>query len=453
LGALYHNESEDGHLESGSRFLIQAGTPFRIYVGFVKTLAVNDGVTIAALQPSQITPEIHQAGEELAEMSAAVRRHFTALLGEAFVKHRNVVMFDTPDAPSRCLGSSILINLSRFRTPPFTNEARVSVLETLAHEYSHSWLYYGVAWRRGHVSWLLNEALALPLALDVVEQIGSASWSQLVIEKDLWGRIGNSLRRPVPSFGFSAPLATSAGLVAEAIRQAHRVALFSALRSLRDEGRRTPLDVDTLAGVFDQEMPLAGTAVRDALQRPRPLVAQMRRISSSMEGPWVLAVRGSRRGIAALRERLSFSKLGQAATVTGTEISWSGTGSHDLYELVLRLEPWYVISRRRARSLWLNRHAITARLWHWVRQTCLSTAQHSEFELASSLRLLVATVLAIVLNPDDLLGFLGAARLSRDFSKRLARRFALMAITRDFVRDAPRTGGRTGDNAMRSATK
>ena len=436
LGALYYNQNEDGLPESGSRFLIHTGTSFRIYVGLVKPLAVNDGVTIAALQPSQITPEIRRVAEELAEMSAAVRRHFTALFGEAFVKHRDVVMFDTPDAPSRCLGSSILVNLSRFRTPPFSHDARVSVLDTLAHEYSHTWLYYGVAWRGGRVSWLLNEALALPLALDAVEQIGGASWSQLVIEKNLWGMIGNSLGRPIPPVGFDARLATSAGLVSEGIRQEHRETFLSVIRALRDKGRSTPLDVDILAKLLDQSTPFAGSALRQALERPRPLVARMRRISTSAEGSWVLAVRGSRRATAVLHRRLSFSEFGQAATVTGTQISWSGTGSRGLRELVQRLEPWYVVSRRRARSLLLKRHAITARLWYWARQTCLSTAQQAELKVASRVRLLVASVLALVLNPDDLLGYLGAARLSKDFSKRLARRFGIMAIARGDWRGA-----------------
>jgi len=431
LGALYRNQNGDELRERGSRFLVYSGTPFRLYVGLVTPLTVNEGVTIAVLQPSRSTADTSRAAEELAEMSAAVRKHFAALFGEAFVTHRDVIMFDTPDAPSRCLGSTILVNLSRFRTPPFTKEARVSVLNTLAHEYSHSWLYYGVAWRGGPVSWLLNEALALPLALDAVERIGGVSWSQLVIEKDLWGKIADSLERPMPSFAFSARRATSAALVSEAIRQEHREAFFFVLRALRDEGRRSPLAIDILTKALDQKIPLAGSALRHALERPRPLVAQIRRVSTSTDGSWVLAVRGSRRAIAALGRRLSFSELAQATTFSGTQFSWSGTGSPALREFIGRLEPWYVVSRRRARSFLLKRHEITARLWHWVRQTCLSNAKQTELKVASRIRLLVATVLALVLNPDDVLGYLGAARLSKDLSKRLARRFGIMAIARD----------------------
>jgi hypothetical protein len=435
LGPVYIDEMTQQPTH-GSRFLMQPGNPFHIYLGRLATLCSSGSVPLTALEPARAVAQLRGDADYLAEMASAVRQHFHELFGAAFVKHCNVVVFDTPGAPSKCLGSSIFINLTGPCAPPLSRDARVRALHTLAHEYAHSWMYYGVRWRPGLTSWLLNEALASPLALDAVERISGNGRVDAIIEKDLWAMIGDSLTRPIPSFGFGSRRAVSAGLVLEAMRREHRGRLISVLKNLRDEGRRTSLSMEAVAEALDQRIQSGGAAARQAFRHPRPLVTQVRKIrpslegSFSLDGPWTLVLKGSRGAIRTLSMRLDGSDLGRSATRSARQVSWSGSGAEALRRLINRLEPWYVVSRGRERELWLHRHPTIKKLWVWADRTCLSHAERNQPGLGARLRLLVATSLALTLNPERPSGYLAATRLLAGFSMRLARWLGHMALAR-----------------------
>jgi len=438
LGAVYLNQE---HEPSGraSRFLLYRGSPFRIFVGQLATLYSNGSVPLATLAAPGAATELGGAARELAEMARAVREHFSALLGDAFVKHRHVVVFDTPGVPSKSLGSSVLINVSGPRQPPLTERSRASFLHLLAHEYAHTWLYYGVGWRQGWMSWLLNEAMALPLALDALEHVGVRSWLDVVVEKELWGEIADSLKRPIPSIGFGTRRATSAGLVLEALRQEHREKFFAALRDLRRQGRRLPLSVEDVVEALDQHVVFgAGSTMKDALEHPRPLVAKARAIRTTPDGSWTLVLRGSRRSIERLWRRLILSDLGRSGVRSGRRVSWSGAGKDALQQLAHRLEPWHVVSQRRERELWLYRHPRIGKLWVWADTTCRWEATQTTLSMGRRLRLTVAACMALILNAEALAGYLGAARVLADLSRRLARPFVQMALARGWKADAQR---------------
>jgi len=101
-----------------------------------------------------------------------------------------------------------------------------------------------------------------------------------------------------------------------------------------------------------------------------------------------------------------------------------------LQQLFRQLEPWYFISRHRERQLWLREHPVLATLWNWAVQTCRSHAERSKLGATDRMRLFVAITVALVLNPEDVCAYVGAARLCADFSKRLARQVGFMAVAR-----------------------
>ena len=384
-------------------------TPLTVIVGRFARKSNGTPVFIPLSQVSQLPSTFIR---EVGDCASKVRDYYREIFGAEPTPVRGVVPFCTQEAPSRCVGSGILINTCEVSLIHDPNKRQAALIALLAHEYAHAWWSYTVRWEDRQTYELVNEMLAIALARDCVQSLKAG----LAVDphSELWNYVSYAVQqrngrlvRPITT----ASGAKSATLLIDLLRQRRRV-VVSAIQELWNDGRRMVLTKTRLREVLMRHLgESTADALLEAMKHPRPFVAAAR--LDFTKDRWTITLRPLT-GSGDLQRRLE--SLGYLHPDSATSrIIISVPQKEDLMTWTYSLELLHVVFGRTNRLIMIYAHSWLRRLWRWA-----STSKGS----------VIRATVAVILNSEDPAGWYGFSRALEKYAPILSRRFALAAARR-----------------------
>jgi len=423
--------------ESGDEFgLYQEAFTGEILVGPFERRYTKDRTALfvlATARPSDEESLLQQVYDVSQTVTSLLRRE----LGEPAVQLNGVILFSSPHASSFSIGSFVGINATQLRSTGGSSDVRrSSLLSVLAHEYAHAWWGYRVFWDRLMLLAIVSEALAIATQYVILDSTQDAAavrvWQVRQLGKTLQtvGRSDEWLRGQGAS---AAGIWAATALVRLFMQEPNT--LRTLFRRIWKLGQSEVMRIEVLQEELNQAFRTgAGDCVAAALNDPHPIVGRLRLLQDPEHNRWALRVGGSNRDMSRLAVRISaIENPHKTICNTGNRIEIQVLDHAEGVKVATLLRAYHLVSERDRRLLLFNRRPWLRRLWEWNR-AALQRTMSEDISLARWLRALLASGVALVMNPDDPSGFEGLVKVTGTLSRSISQRLSRRAAARDFFR-------------------
>lgn len=387
----------------------------RIEFGPFEEVESHDGDRILRLRGATLRPADLDG---LSTFSRRVRSEFVGLYGPPPVRNDGLLFVSDLGVQSHCVGSTIVLNsLLRSR------EAYLGCSATIIHEWAHTWWTFGAIVDSLDLATTIGETLTTLAQLHLLSKLGDQELLAI--------GVGHQLSKPVAAAQKEIEWFRGAGTSYSAIKAVSLLldavagrGVPSVLLRLWNQAHHEAINLRGLRMAFDSLGSALGELVQSAIEDPRPIVARLRVRFSESTRKWTLVVRPQASDRASLIRRLE-AMPDLARVCSGrSEIELSFPDRDSLMSASNRIRTFHIVEPRELRIRSIRRRPTLRHLWDWSSKV----ARSSTTRPWGRLQLLLASLLAIVLNTEDPTGFGALARL---FSGRANRFFSELSSTRE----------------------